>query len=168
MADKPYISVLVPVLNEEESLPELHPRLQESLAGINKPYEIIYINDGSTDRTEQLLEAFHREDDRVKVIEFNRNYGQHNALFAGFDYAAGEIVVKIDADLQNPPEEIPSLIAKAEEINPNASLITGVICGYRVENIEDPLMQKIRYMDKLVDELARGKKMTSILRGSPA
>ncbi|HOC46264.1 MAG: glycosyltransferase [Syntrophorhabdaceae bacterium] len=115
MADKPYISVLVPVLNEEESLPELHPRLQESLAGINKPYEIIYINDGSTDRTEQLLEAFHREDDRVKVIEFNRNYGQHNALFAGFDYAAGEIVVTIDADLQNPPEEIPRLIAKAEE-----------------------------------------------------
>ena len=115
MADKPYISVLVPVLNEEESLPELHTRLQTSLGGINKPYEIIYINDGSTDRTEQILESFHEEDSRVKVIEFNRNYGQHMALFAGFDYAGGEIVVTIDADLQNPPEEIPRLVAKAEE-----------------------------------------------------
>ncbi|MBP1749811.1 MAG: glycosyl transferase family 2 [Deltaproteobacteria bacterium] len=115
MADKPYISVLVPVLNEEESLPELHARLQTSLAGIKKPYEIIYINDGSTDRTGQILEAFHQDDGRVKVIEFNRNYGQHMALFAGFDYAGGEIVVTIDADLQNPPEEIPRLIAKAEE-----------------------------------------------------
>jgi len=115
MADKPYISVLVPVLNEEESLPELHIRLQASLAGIKKPYEIIYINDGSTDRTEQILESFHKEDSRVKVIEFNRNYGQHMALFAGFDYAGGEIIVTIDADLQNPPEEIPRLVAKAEE-----------------------------------------------------
>jgi len=115
MADKPYISVLVPVLNEEESLPELHIRLQASLAGIKKPYEIIYINDGSTDRTEQIIESFHKEDDRVKVIEFNRNYGQHMALFAGFDYAGGEIIVTIDADLQNPPEEIPRLVAKAEE-----------------------------------------------------
>ncbi len=115
MADKPYVSVLIPVLNEEESLPELHTRLQASLEGINKPYEIIYINDGSTDRTEGILESFHREDNRVKVIEFNRNYGQHMALFAGFDYATGEIVVTIDADLQNPPEEIPRLVAKAEE-----------------------------------------------------
>lgn len=115
MADKPYISVLVPVLNEEESLPELHTRLQAALGGIQKPYEIIYINDGSTDRTEQILEEFHRGDARVKVIEFNRNYGQHMALFAGFDYAGGEIVVTIDADLQNPPEEIPRLVAKAEE-----------------------------------------------------
>ena len=64
--------------------------------------------------------------------------------------------------------DLETFFAQAPELNPNASLITGVICGYRVENIEDPLMQKIRYMDKLVDELARGKKMTSILRGSAA
>lgn len=115
MADKPYISVLVPVLNEEESLPELNVRLRKALETINKPYEIIYINDGSTDRTEQLLESYHNEDSRVKVIEFNRNYGQHMALFAGFDFAGGEIVVTIDADLQNPPEEIPRLVKKAEE-----------------------------------------------------
>jgi len=115
MDEIPYVSVLVPVLNEEESLPELNTRLHDALAGLQKPYEIIYINDGSTDRTEVLLEEFHRADSRVKVIEFNRNYGQHMALFAGFDFAKGEIVVTIDADLQNPPEEIPRLVAKAEE-----------------------------------------------------
>lgn len=115
MDDKPYISVLVPVLNEEESLPELNSRLHDSLAGIHKPYEIIYIDDGSTDRTSILLEEFHRNDNHVKVIEFNRNYGQHMALFAGFEFARGEIVVTIDADLQNPPEEIPRLVETAEE-----------------------------------------------------
>ena len=115
MDEKPYVSVLVPVLNEEESLPELNERLRDALAAIHRPYEIIYINDGSTDRTEGILETFHREDRRIKVIEFNRNYGQHMALFAGFDFARGEIVVTIDADLQNPPEEIPRLVAKAEE-----------------------------------------------------
>jgi len=96
-------------------LPELNERLRDALAAIHRPYEIIYINDGSTDRTEGILETFHREDRRIKVIEFNRNYGQHMALFAGFDFARGEIVVTIDADLQNPPEEIPRLVAKAEE-----------------------------------------------------
>ncbi len=115
MDDKPYVSVLVPVLNEEESLPELHRRLQTTLNNIGKSYEIIYINDGSTDMTEVLLEKFHADDGRVKVIEFNRNYGQHMALFSGFEFARGEIIITIDADLQNPPEEIPKLIDKAEE-----------------------------------------------------
>lgn len=115
MDDKVYVSVLVPVLNEEESLPELHERLLDTLNGIGKLYEIIYINDGSTDGTEVLLEKFHADDKRVKVIEFNRNYGQHMALFAGFEFTGGEIIVTIDADLQNPPEEIPKLLSKAEE-----------------------------------------------------
>jgi undecaprenyl-phosphate 4-deoxy-4-formamido-L-arabinose transferase len=115
MDDKVCVSVLVPVLNEEESLPELHRRLLNTLDGIGKSYEIIYINDGSTDGTEVLLEKFHADDKRVKVIEFNRNYGQHMALFAGFEFTGGEIIVTIDADLQNPPEEIPKLLSKAEE-----------------------------------------------------
>ena len=115
MLDNVYLSVLVPVLNEEESLPELHRRLLATLDLLGKPYEIIYINDGSTDGTEVFLEKFHADDGRVKVIEFNRNYGQHMALFAGFEFAKGEIVVTIDADLQNPPEEIPKLVAKSEE-----------------------------------------------------
>lgn len=78
----------------------------------------------------------------------------------GYDAAGLERVVAADVDLE-------TFFAEAPEINPNASLITGLICGYRVEEIEDPLMQQIRYLDKLVDELARGKKMTVILRRPP-
>jgi undecaprenyl-phosphate 4-deoxy-4-formamido-L-arabinose transferase len=115
MEDKPYISVLIPVLNEEESLRELQERIQKTLESIQKPFEIIYINDGSTDRTESVLDGFHEHDRTVKVIEFSRNFGQHMALFAAFGYARGDIIVTIDADLQNPPEEIPKLIAKIEE-----------------------------------------------------
>jgi undecaprenyl-phosphate 4-deoxy-4-formamido-L-arabinose transferase len=115
MEDSIDISVLVPVLNEEESLEELNKRLEQTLDSMGKAYEIIYINDGSTDRTQSILEGFHQENSRVKVIEFNRNYGQHMALFAGFQRAAGRTMVTIDADLQNPPEDIPRLIQKAEE-----------------------------------------------------
>jgi len=115
MEDKPYVSVLIPVLNEEESLRELHERLQSTLKSVKKPYEIIYINDGSTDNTQSMLAEFHDRDGAVKVIEFSRNFGQHMAIFAAFGYARGDIVITIDADLQNPPEEIPKLIGKIEE-----------------------------------------------------
>lgn len=115
MEDSTDISILVPVLNEEESLEELNERLVKTLGSTGKAYEIIYINDGSTDRTQIILEGFHRENDRIKIIEFNRNYGQHMALFAGFQRSAGRIMITIDADLQNPPEEVPRLIEKAEE-----------------------------------------------------
>jgi len=115
MENNPYISVLIPVLNEEESLPELHQRLYETLEGIKRTYEIIYINDGSTDGTQTILEDIHNRYKNVKVIEFNRNYGQHMALFAGFQSSKGDIVITIDADLQNPPEEIPKLVQKIEE-----------------------------------------------------
>jgi undecaprenyl-phosphate 4-deoxy-4-formamido-L-arabinose transferase len=113
--DKPVISILVPLLNEEESLPELNERLRSSLEGFGKSYELIYINDGSTDTSQELLESFRNDDARIKIIEFNRNYGQHMALFAGFERAQGEIIVTIDADLQNPPEEIPRLVSKMDE-----------------------------------------------------
>jgi undecaprenyl-phosphate 4-deoxy-4-formamido-L-arabinose transferase len=115
MAYSTEVSVLVPLLNEEESLEELNGRIRVALAALGKTYEIIYINDGSTDGTQELLEGFRDEDDRVKIIEFNRNYGQHMALFAGFERASGRVMVTIDGDLQNPPEEIPRLVQKAEE-----------------------------------------------------
>jgi undecaprenyl-phosphate 4-deoxy-4-formamido-L-arabinose transferase len=109
------VSVLVPLLNEEESLEELNTRLEATLSKLGKPYELIYINDGSTDSTERLLEGFREKNSRIKIIEFNRNYGQHMALFAGFERAKGRTIVTIDGDLQNPPEEIPRLVEKAEE-----------------------------------------------------
>ena len=115
MEDRIDISVLVPALNEEESLSELNERLRTALESTGQTYEIIYINDGSTDHTQEMLEGFRANDPRVKVIEFNRNYGQHMALFAGFGRAAGRVMVTIDADLQNPPEEIPRLIEKTAE-----------------------------------------------------
>ena len=115
MTDRIDVSVLVPAFNEEESLQELNERLEAALESMGKAYEIIYINDGSTDDTEKMIEHFRERNPRVKVIEFNRNYGQHMALFAGFERAAGRIMITIDADLQNPPEEIPRLVEKAEE-----------------------------------------------------
>jgi undecaprenyl-phosphate 4-deoxy-4-formamido-L-arabinose transferase len=115
MESKIDISVLVPVLNEEESLMELNERLRMALESTEETYEIIYTNDGSTDRTQEMLEGFRAGDPRVKVIEFNRNYGQHMALFAGFERASGRVMVTIDADLQNPPEEIPRLVEKMNE-----------------------------------------------------
>lgn len=115
MKDKVAVSVLVPILNEEESLRELHARLSRTLGALGKTYEIIYINDGSTDSTQQILEEFHGTDSQVRVVEFNRNYGQHMALLAGMERSRGDIVITIDADLQNPPEEIPRLVAKIDE-----------------------------------------------------
>ncbi len=109
------ISVLVPILNEEESLRELNERLTKTLQTLGRTYEIIYINDGSTDGTQQILEEFHRKDNRIRVLEFNRNYGQHMALFGGMERSRGNMVITIDADLQNPPEEIPKLVAKIDE-----------------------------------------------------
>ena len=113
--DRVDISVLVPVLNEEESLRELNERLRKALEALGRTYEIIYINDGSTDGTQQMLEEFHSQDKHVKVVEFNRNYGQHMALFAGMERSRGDMAITIDADLQNPPEEIPKLVAKIDE-----------------------------------------------------
>ena len=115
MDNKPYISVLIPLLNEQDSLTELQQRLHDALEGIGKPYEILYINDGSTDNTQRILEDFHERFPTVKVIEFNRNYGQHMALFAGFQSCRGDVIITIDGDLQNPPVEIPKLVGKMEE-----------------------------------------------------
>jgi len=109
------VSVLVPILNEEESLRELNERLTKTLGTLGRTYEIIYINDGSTDSTQEILEEFHRKDNHIRVVEFNRNYGQHMALFGGMERSRGNMVITIDADLQNPPEEIPRLVAKIDE-----------------------------------------------------
>ena len=111
----PYLSIVVPVFNEEENLPDLLPRLAAALGAIGKSYEVVLVNDGSRDRSLELLREATAGDPHLVVIDFNRNYGQHSAVFAGFEEARGEIIVTIDADLQNPPEEIGKLVAKMEE-----------------------------------------------------
>jgi len=112
----PQVSVVVPVYNEEAVLPALFARLYPALDALGASYEVIFVNDGSTDRSAALLrEQFQRRPDTTRVILFNRNYGQHLAIMAGFERCRGERVVTIDADLQNPPEEIARLLEKMDE-----------------------------------------------------
>lgn len=115
MPQHPYISVVIPVHNEQEVLEELYTRLTRALDMLNKPYEILLTNDGSKDRSAAMLADMHkRRPHQIRVIEFNGNFGQHMAIMAGFERVRGEIVITMDADLQNPPEEIGKLVAAIE------------------------------------------------------
>lgn len=106
------LSVVIPVYNEELNLPTLFGRLFPVLDGLGRTYEVIFTNDGSVDRSIDLLrQQYNTRPDVVRVIDFNANYGQHMAIMAAFERVRGEIIVTLDADLQNPPEEIPKLLA---------------------------------------------------------
>jgi len=109
------ISVVVPVLNEEGSIRELHEKLTGVLSGMGRSYEIIYVDDGSSDRSLEILRALFASDRHVRVLSFRRRYGKSAALCIAFEEASGDIIITIDADLQDDPEEIPRLIAKLEE-----------------------------------------------------
>jgi len=109
------LSIVIPVYNEEANLGELHQRLRAALDPLGLVYEIVFIDDGSADGSRAILQRLADEDPRVVAVELARNYGQHAAIFAGFGEARGEVVVTLDADLQNPPEEIPKLLAKIAE-----------------------------------------------------
>ena len=121
----PHVSVVVPVFNEEQSLPELYNELRSTLDSAPWPYEMIFVDDGSTDQSRAILQKLARDDPRVKVIEFVRNYGQTAALDAGFKHAAGDVVVSLDADLQNDPADIPKLVKRLEDEG------VDVVSGYR-------------------------------------
>lgn len=109
------LSVISPVYNEQENLPVLYQRLTEVLARIGKSYEIVLVNDGSTDRSWQVMIGLAKQDPRVKVIDLRRNSGQTAALMCGIDHSSGAILIPIDADLQNDPADIPRLLAKLDE-----------------------------------------------------
>lgn len=112
---KPYISVVIPVYNEQDNLENLFQRLTTTLDKFGKPYEIIFTDDGSKDNSASILEKLHqRRPNEIRVIHFNGNFGQHMAIMAGFERIKGDIVVTLDADLQNPPEEIPKLVQLIE------------------------------------------------------
>jgi len=108
------ISVVIPVYNEEANLVSLMDRLEAAMQSMRRPYEIVYVDDGSRDDSLAILKGFLGRDG-VRVVELTRNYGQHPAIFSGFSVVRGDIVVTIDADLQNPPEEIPRLVRAMEE-----------------------------------------------------
>ena len=112
----PTLSVVVPVYNEEAGLPALFSRLYPALDALGVPYEVLFVNDGSRDRSAALLaDQFRARPDVTRVVLFNANYGQHMAIIAGFERVRGERVVTLDADLQNPPEEIGKLLAAMDE-----------------------------------------------------
>jgi len=110
----PALSVIIPVFNEAGSLEDLYDRLTRTLKTAGRPYELVFVDDGSHDGSMELLRLFHARDPNVRVVRFNRNYGQHAAVFAGMERARGDVIVTLDGDLQNPPEEIPLLLDKID------------------------------------------------------
>jgi undecaprenyl-phosphate 4-deoxy-4-formamido-L-arabinose transferase len=112
---KPYLSIVIPVYNEADNLESLFFRLTTTLDKYGQSYEIILVNDGSKDASESILnDLYKRRPENIRVVHFNGNFGQHMAIMAGFERARGEIIITLDADLQNPPEEIPNLVAAIE------------------------------------------------------
>ena len=103
------ISVVVPLYNEEESLPELFAWIERVMKAHDFSYEVIFVNDGSTDRSWQIIEQLQTKSDKVRGIKFRRNYGKSPALYCGFEQAQGDVVITMDADLQDSPDEIPEL-----------------------------------------------------------
>lgn len=131
----PSLSVVIPVYNEERNLDALYARLTPVLDRTGRPYEVIFVDDGSADRSLEVLRRLHDTHRAVRVIALNRNYGQHAAVFAGLDHARGDVIITLDADLQNPPEEIPHLLAQVDEGH-------DVVGGWR-QNRQDPLIRRL-------------------------
>ena len=109
------ISVVIPAYNEEENIPVLYKKLKEVLDSLGEDYEVLFVDDGSVDGTAKILKGIAEKDKKVRVIRFRRNYGQTAAIYAGFEYARGDIIITMDADLQNDPEDIPRLLEKIGE-----------------------------------------------------
>ena len=140
------VSIVIPVFNEYQSLQELHKRLLEVTAGINQEWEIIYVDDGSSDNSYQLLENFSKENtDQITAIKLRRNFGQTAAIAAGIDHSDGEIIILMDADLQNDPHDIPLLLNKMEEGY-------DVVSGWRQTREDNPLTRTLpsRMANKLI------------------
>jgi dolichol-phosphate mannosyltransferase len=111
------ISVVAPIFNEQENLPELRRRVTAALEQTGEEWEIVLVNDGSRDRSGEIIRQFHREDPRIKLIDLSRNFGHQPAVTAGLHHARGDAVVLIDGDLQDPPEMIPEMVKKWREGN---------------------------------------------------
>src|SRR3954454_12388084 len=130
------LSIVIPIHNEEPSLLPLYDRLTAVLESLQKPYEIIFIDDASTDRSFDLLANLVETDQRLKVIRLRRNFGQTAALAAGFDEAQGQVIITLDGDLQHAPEDIPALLEKIEEGYDIAS-------GWRKNRVDNAVTRKI-------------------------
>jgi glycosyltransferase involved in cell wall biosynthesis len=135
----PEISIVIPIRNEAAGLDELHRELTETLSATGRPYEIIVVDDGSTDGSFEILARLHAVDPRVRVIRFRRNFGQTAAFSAGFAYARGRIIVTSDGDLQNDPHDIPAMIAMLEQGS-------DIVCGWRKDRKDAWLSRRLPSM----------------------
>lgn len=138
------ISVIIPTYNEEENVEKLYDELISVLHSLQRDYEIIFVDDRSTDGTYSRLLELHKRDPLVKIIRLRKNFGQSAAMKAGFDHAKGERIITMDADLQNDPNDIPALLAKMEEDD------LDVVCGWRYDR-QDPMMK--RFFSKISNRL---------------
>ena len=134
MSRSPFLSVVVPIFNEEESVELLYERIRDACEPLDRTFEIVLVDDGSTDRTAEILQRLHRQDPRVVVLRFHRNSGQTAAMAAGFEYSRGEVVISLDGDLQNDPGDIPLMLDKIEQG-------FDVVCGWR-KNRKDKFLSR--------------------------
>lgn len=150
----PELSVVIPVFNEEQCLPALFARLYRTLDGLGRSYEVVFTNDGSSDRSFALLKArYEARPEVTRVIDFNANYGQHMAVMAAFERVRGRIVVSLDADLQNPPEEIPRLLELIDQGH-------DYVGGYRLDRQDTLLRTAASRFINLVRERTTNIRMT--------
>ncbi len=140
---KPYITILIPVYNERRNITPLYGEIKQAMHNLTNGYEILFIDDGSTDGSYSEIEKLHKEDSSVKVIRFKRNFGKAAGLSAGFEYAQGSLIITIDGDLQDDPQEIPKFI---REINKGYDMVV----GWRVHR-RDPKTKRI--FSKLFNKL---------------
>ena len=132
----PKYSIVVPFHNEEENVTVLYARLKQVMEQVGHPFELVLVDDGSSDRTYKLLEEIAAVDSRVLVVKLRRNFGQTSALAAGFDHASGDFILAMDGDLQHDPNEIPNFVEKLEEGY-------DVVSGWRKERIDNFVMRRI-------------------------
>lgn len=130
---KESVSIVIPVFEEEESLTPLYKSIKEAMEPLGRDYEIIFVDDGSKDSTFEVLEGLQKNDERVVVVSFRRNFGQTAAMAAGFKYARHEIIITMDADMQNDPKDIPMLLEKIEGFD--------IVSGWRKKR-KDPLLSR--------------------------
>ena len=132
----PDLSIVIPIRNESANIPQLYDELTRTLDAFGRPYEIIAIDDGSTDDSFALLAAIQEKDPRVRVIRFRRNFGQTAAFAAGFAHARGRVIVTSDGDLQNDPADIPVMMAKLGEGY-------DIVCGWRRDRKDTWLTRRL-------------------------
>jgi glycosyltransferase involved in cell wall biosynthesis len=132
--ERPEISLIVPVYNEEDVLPRFREKPLEVLRGLGRSFEMVFVDDGSADGSPAILDAMKAEIPEVRVIRLDRNWGLTSALDAGFRHARGDILVSIDADLQNDPEDIPKLLDEIEDCD--------MVCGWRRDR-NDPFVKRL-------------------------